>query len=47
MESVLNPVLETQAEEPLRAGRYERCEGRTGYRGTGTVPGRSTAAWGR
>lgn len=32
VESVLNQVLETQAEEQLGAGRYERSEGRTGYR---------------
>ncbi len=32
VESVLNQVLEAQAEEQLGAGRYERSEGRTGYR---------------
>lgn len=32
LESVLNPVLEAQAEAQLGAGRYERSEGRTGYR---------------
>lgn len=32
VESVLNQVLEAQAEEQLGAGRYERCEARTGYR---------------
>ncbi|RMH22281.1 MAG: IS256 family transposase [Gammaproteobacteria bacterium] len=32
VESVLNQVLESQAEEQLGAGRYERSEGRTGYR---------------
>ncbi len=32
MENVLNQVLEAQAEERLGAGRYERCEARTGYR---------------
>jgi len=32
VESVLNQVLEAQAEEQLGAGRYERREGRTGYR---------------
>jgi len=32
VESVLNQVLEAQAEEQLGAGRYERNEGRTGYR---------------
>jgi len=32
VESVLNQVLEAQAEEQLGAGRYERCEGRRGYR---------------
>lgn len=32
VESVLNQVLEAQAEEQLGAGRYERAEGRTGYR---------------
>ena len=32
VESVLNQVLEAQAEEQLGAGRYERCEARRGYR---------------
>ena len=32
VESVLNQVLDAQAEEQLGAGRYERCEARTGYR---------------
>ena len=32
VESVLNQVLEAQAEEQLGAGRYERSEARTGYR---------------
>ena len=32
VESVLNQVLEYQTEEQLGAGRYERSEGRTGYR---------------
>lgn len=32
VESVLNQVLEAQAEEQLGAGRYERSEQRTGYR---------------
>jgi len=32
VESVLNQVLEAQAEERIGAGCYERCEGRTGYR---------------
>jgi len=32
VESVLNQVLEAQAEERLGAGRYERSEARTGYR---------------
>jgi len=32
VESVLNQVLEAQAEEQLDAGWYERCEARTGYR---------------
>ncbi len=32
MENVLNQVLEAQAEEQLGAGRYERCEARSGYR---------------
>ena len=32
MESVLNQILEAQAEEQIGAGRYERSETRTGYR---------------
>ena len=32
MESVLNQILEAQAEEQIGAGRYERAESRTGYR---------------
>ncbi len=32
LETVLNQVLDAQAEEQLGAGRYERSEGRTGYR---------------
>ena len=32
LESVLNQVLEAQAEEQLGAGRYERSAARTGYR---------------
>ena len=32
VESVLNQVLEAQAEEQLGAGRYERSEARNGYR---------------
>ncbi len=46
VESVLNQLLEAQAEEQLGAGRYERSECRMGT-GTGIAPVSSTAGWGR